>query len=129
MQILCGYHDFVNFYLIKYLAKISKNQMLCFLATKNILILALSLQFLPIKGPHLNEIDVCKIGAFISSFVVSFVQLGSSFKPQVQGFDQSGTLKCLMTTTPPTHHPPPPQQTFSRVLGLVGGSYLICRPI
>ena len=44
------------------------------------------------------------------------VQLGPSFKSQVQGLDQSGTLKYLLTTT----HPPP-HQTFERVLGLVGG--------
>ena len=32
------------------------------------------------------------------------VQLGPSFKSQVQGLDQSGTLKYLLTTT--TNHPP-----------------------
>ena len=39
----------------------------------------------------------------------------------VQGLDQSGTLKCLLTI----HHP---HQTFERVLCLVGGLYLICKP-
>ena len=52
------------------------------------------------------------------------VQLGSSFKSQVQGLDKSGTLKCLLTTTPTTHHLL--QQTFERVLSQVGRSDLKC---
>ena len=38
----------------------------------------------------------------------AIVQLGPSFKSKVQGLDQCGTLKCLLTTH---HHP---QQTFGR---------------
>ena len=54
------------------------------------------------------------------------VKLGPIFKSQVQGLDQSRTLKHLLTTH---HHPPTPNFERFLSLGTIGSSYLICRPI